>query len=268
MAVSKEKAILKKVRKKWISVIANGIFEGRVIGEIPVEDPMTLKNRTISINLMNLTGDIKRQNINIKFLIHEVTESSANAKPILYSLSNGFIKRIVRRDKNKVDDSFSIKTSEGILIRIKPMLITNTKTNRSTRAELLRETRRFLKDHISNTSLNQLINEVVDYNLQKAIRERLHKIFPVKSAEIRILGLETRSKITIDSKLVKLERMKKDAEQEEDQADHSEKSSQNIDQDPEDQPLSESSKDESEVELDTGSDTASDEETDEESTNF
>ena len=215
---TKDKAVLKKKKKKWISVIAKGAFDNQIIGEIPVEEISALKGRNITINLMNLTGDIKRQHINLKFLIENLDDNNAYAKPVMYKLSPGFIKRLVRRDKNKIDDSFTMKTSDGVSVRLKPMLVTNIKTNRSVRSELLRETRRVIKDKVSSTSFVQIMNETIEYSLQKLIRERLHKIFPVKNAEIRVLEIIPDSKVTVDSKLVKQERKREEASSEEESA--------------------------------------------------
>jgi small subunit ribosomal protein S3Ae len=204
--VEKIKDVLKKKKKKWFSVYAKGSFQDKLIGEIPVEDHNTLKDRKISINLMNLTGDIKKQNINLQFLIDSFEENKATAKIISYRLNPGFIKRIVRRDKNKVDDSFTVKTTEGLVVRIKTLFITNAKTKRSIRSELVRASRRYMKDHVASVSFDQLISEAIEYHLQKTLKDVMHKVLPVKNAEIRVIELQKNAKITIDSKLVKQEK--------------------------------------------------------------
>src|SRR3989339_814793 len=61
------KAASKVKRKKWINVIAPKLFNNEIMGEIPVTEPKSLVGRCISVSLMGLIGDMKKQGTNVKF---------------------------------------------------------------------------------------------------------------------------------------------------------------------------------------------------------
>ena len=63
---SKATTIKKKI---WVQLVAPQSFNSQLIGEIPTTETKKLIGRVVTVNLMSLTGDMKKQNTNIKFLI-------------------------------------------------------------------------------------------------------------------------------------------------------------------------------------------------------
>ena len=58
-----KKKVLKAKKKFWFQLVAPKMFGGQVIGESYVNDPQSLKGRSVTVNLRVLTDDIKNQNI-------------------------------------------------------------------------------------------------------------------------------------------------------------------------------------------------------------
>ena len=68
MAKAKKKVSKIKVKKKiWYKVIAPKIFAQKEIGESYLSDPAKAVGRKLSVNLKELTGNIKSQNVYIGF---------------------------------------------------------------------------------------------------------------------------------------------------------------------------------------------------------
>ena len=67
----------KIIKKEWYPILAPKIFHNEVLGETPVYDTQQMIGKTITKNLMNLTNDVKRQNINIGFKIVGVQNGKA-----------------------------------------------------------------------------------------------------------------------------------------------------------------------------------------------
>ena len=80
MATKQE--ILKKKKKKWYSVTASNDFRNAVLGESYVEDINILKGRMFKVNLMSITNDFKKQNINAGFLVDTIQGDHASASLI------------------------------------------------------------------------------------------------------------------------------------------------------------------------------------------
>jgi ribosomal protein S3AE len=179
MAVSKSK-------KKWYNVVAP-IFRGAVIGETLGYDQNDLKNRNLDLNFMSITNDPKTQNIRVLFKINDVKDNNAIVEVIGYELTLSYVKRVIRKDANKIADSYEYKTKDNVKVVVKPLVITRYKTNKSVLQSLRKNIRAFLEEEIKKNNFNDFINLIVYNKVQKALREKLKKIYPISACEFRIV---------------------------------------------------------------------------------
>jgi len=184
---------IKKKRKKLYSILAPGFLGERLIGDTFLESPLLMKGKTITTNLFNVLGDIKKQQIELNFLVDEIKENKGRTKIVQYKLANHYIKRLVRRGRNRIDDSFVVKDSKGAFLRIKTLIITNNKGSKSVRTDLLKKARYELSEILKKTTFENIIKEIIDYKLQKSLKQNLTKIFPIRQVEIRNIKIETGS---------------------------------------------------------------------------
>lgn len=180
-------AIAKTKKKKWYKIIAPPLFEGQEIGETFIEEPKNTIGRTIALNLMVLTNDPKKQNINVGFRITSVEGESLKTEIYNYILTPSSIKRFVRRERDRIDDSFDCITSDNKVIKIKPLLITRFKTNNSVLSSLRLATRKFLYGAALKTAFNELMKDAISHRLQNQLKASIKKIYDVKTCEIRSL---------------------------------------------------------------------------------
>lgn len=179
--------IVKKKPKKWYSILAPQEFKQIEIGETLTSSPNSLLGKTLKINLMQLTNDIKKQNVNITFKIIQIKDDKAFTEIKKYELLQMAVRRIISKEKNKLDSSFLCKTKDNIAIRLKPLLITKSKTKKSILSTLQNQTKKFLTENISKLSYSELIIYLINYKLQTQLKEHLKKIYPVSLFQIRCL---------------------------------------------------------------------------------
>ena len=180
-----------KVKKKqWYPIVAPKQFEDAVIGETLVYDPGAMIGKTLSHNLMNLTNDIKRQNINIHFKVTELDGSKAKTAIIGYEIMPSSVKRFVRRNSEKIDLSFVCDTADNVLLRVKPLVVSRADVKGSVAAKLRHNVVNHLTKTIKKLKYDELINELISHKIQSEMRAILNKIYPVKVCEIRYLGIE------------------------------------------------------------------------------
>ncbi len=192
--MAKQKTVGTVIRKKkWYPVMAPRLFD-YPIGETSAFDSRSLVGRTLQINLMNLTDDPKRQNVNIKFLVTSSTDQVANAEPIGYVVMPSSLKRLMRRRTDKVDDSILCETADGIRIRIKPFMLTRSIVKDSIKTHIRRVSRDYILKYAKKTTLVDLIRDIVSYKPQDELRNILKKIYPLRTLEIRTLELAKDSK--------------------------------------------------------------------------
>lgn len=177
------------LKKHWVPVLAPTMFKHEHLGDSYVLETNSLEGRGISVNLMNITGDMKKQNLNVSFRITNVKEGKAHTRIVGLEMQSGSIKRLVRRGRNKIDDSIAIKLKHGQQARIKPVIITKNLTNNNTVTALRVRCRELIKETTEQLAFETLVSDIVNMKLQRYLRTQLNTIYPIRSVDIRICTL-------------------------------------------------------------------------------
>ncbi|MBI4440158.1 hypothetical protein HY638_04265 [Candidatus Woesearchaeota archaeon] len=186
MAEQKASKIKKKV---WFQIVASGHFNEYPIGETLVYEPREMLGKAVNVNLMVLTNDIKKQNINVTFKIDSIEGNRGKTSLVGYNLVPSSVKRLVRRNRDKMDLSFVCKTSDNILVRIKPLLITKGNAKGSVLSKIRTSCVGVCTRLVSKVNYNQFLDEILGHRLQENIIGELKKIYPLKTCEIRVMRI-------------------------------------------------------------------------------
>ena len=127
-------------------------------------------------------GAILKLNVKIK-------DNSALAEPKELIVLPYFIRKMVRKGTNYVEDSFSAECKDAFL-RIKPFLITRKKVSRAVRKALREKAREELINYAKAKTVETLFDELMKNNIQKFLSLKLKKIYPLSFCEIRVFKLE------------------------------------------------------------------------------
>lgn len=179
------KALMSWKRKKWYEIIAPKIFYEQPIGETISNEPDSVMGRTVSINLMILTKDIKKQNINVSFKVKEVKGLKAYTEFLSYDMVPTSLKRMVRKGKEKIDDSFLATTKDGRVVRIKPLIICRSLVVRSVTTDIKETIRKMTEEILQQIDYDQFVKDIITGKFQRALRAQANKVYPIKTAEIR-----------------------------------------------------------------------------------
>ena len=184
-----------KIKKKlWYPIVAPKQFENTVIGETLVYDPQAMVGKSLSVSLMALTNDMKKQNINMHFKVVNVEDSRAMTTITGYEIVPSSVKRLVRRNSIKMDMSFPCETADNVQMRVKTLLITRADVKGSIAAKI----RNFAVQHLIKTikklTYNDFLNELITHKIQSEMRAIITKIYPLKVCEIRYAGIEERER--------------------------------------------------------------------------
>ncbi|MEM4757792.1 MAG: hypothetical protein QW184_01400 [Nanopusillaceae archaeon] len=185
-------------RKIWLEVYApQKVFRNVLLGETLVnrEEEQKAINRTVDLNLAFLTGNFKYQNYKAIFKIVSFSGEKYYTELKELALYEAYVRRIVRKGTSKVDESFVVKTLDGVDVRIKPLIITKHKANRRQKASIRKICKEFLQNKVQSLEFYDLINKIMNYEIQDELKPILNKIFPVDKVEIR--------------RLVRIEKLKK-----------------------------------------------------------
>ena len=140
---------------------------------------------------MNISGDARNQNVNIQFKIDKVQDGKGYAKIVKYELLPTSLKRFVRRGRDKIVDSFTCRTSDNVLVRIKPLFITISLSKKSAQTGVRLQARKALKELIAKNTFDEFMKDVIQNKVQKHLRTILNKVYPLRNCEIRVFKKET-----------------------------------------------------------------------------
>lgn len=168
------------------------------------------ENKTIKLDL---TRKMKGKGLTITFKIFE-DEKKVIAIPSRMELVKSYIRRIMRKRADYVEDSFQIQCAD-IKATIKPFLITRKKVSRAIRKNLRNTTREFLIAYVKEKNYTDICTELKNGSLQKTMLPKLKKIYPLSFCDIRVLETKEIQKIDIKTASKEDEEAKEQYEEEE-----------------------------------------------------
>ncbi|MCX6708090.1 MAG: hypothetical protein NTW67_00370 [Candidatus Woesearchaeota archaeon] len=186
MAIKKAVSVIVK-KKRWIRILAPKLFNEQPIGESYVEEPQQLVGRNVTISLMILTNDPQKQAVNVSFKIIGSKNDTMLTELIGYKMLPAAAKKMMRRQREKIDDSFIVESSDKKIIRIKSLIITRGRTTGSVMATMRKLQRAYLAKTISQTDGENLIRDIVQKKIQYGLSQLLKRVYPVGACEIRQL---------------------------------------------------------------------------------
>ena len=105
-----------------------------------------------------------------------------------------YLKRMVRRGTNYIEDSFSTEAKDSS-VRVKPFMVTRRKVSRAVRAALRKEAEKEIRDWAKENNVEELFQDVLKNKIQKDLSVKLKKIYPLALCEIRVLKVEEKTDV-------------------------------------------------------------------------
>ena len=183
-------------RKKYITVQAPILSqEIRVLGT-----PEELNNKTIQLDL---TRKMRGKGLNMKLRIFN-KDGKLIAVPNKMELTLSYIKRIMRKRTDYVEDSFTARCAD-IKITVKPFLVTRKKVSRAVRKNLRNTARTFIIDYIKEKDFVEVCEDVLKQDLQKAMLPKLKKVYPLSFCDLRIIDTKEIEQIDLEKASIEKE---------------------------------------------------------------
>lgn len=208
MAAKKTKVSAPKIKKKkWFPIHAPAFFGEQLLGDTYVSEESQVESKYITANLSTIQKSFRKQSMNVHFKVIGIAEGKAQTEMIGYSLITSAVKRLVRRGRDKITDSFLAKTKDKKIIRIKPLIVTMNKGTKSLQSAIRLEARRVVREDVFTKDAQEVLAEIVEGKLQKLIKQSSAKLAPIKQADIRIARIEENTKVIVTDKEVQSEKV-------------------------------------------------------------
>ena len=173
-----------KRKKKFFDVDISIIGRTTQLQAYEIED---LDGRSIKYDLTRfLKGKSMLLTLNVK-----VENEKALTSPKKIILMPYFLKRMVRKGTNYVEDSFSANCKDT-KVKIKPFLVTRRKVSRAVRKALREKARKELTNYVKDKKAEEVFDEIIKNQLQRPLSLKLKKIYPLSLCEIRVFEVENK----------------------------------------------------------------------------
>ncbi len=171
--------------KEWYTIVAPKLFDNKVLGETPVDDPKKLKWRKIETSAINVTNDMNKYYFKIQFRINEV--DGKQAKTVFSGLEclRDYISRMIRYGIERIDTVQNLVTKDNKKIIVKTIIITNKRVKKGIEVDLTKFVLETIKKTVEGNDLDDFLIKILDDSLKKYIIKNGSKIYPIRNFEIR-----------------------------------------------------------------------------------
>ena len=181
---------IKEKKKLWYRILAPALFAQKELGESYLDTPLSAMGRTLKVNLKDLTGNMKDQNVYVKFRIVAVEGQTLRTKTLGFEYTVMHIKRLARKNVDRLDDTFTFTTKEGLSVIVKTLLVTLHKTQRSLQAKLRGILHQDLEEEFAKSDFDTFVSNLVSQRTIGSIRKKLTKLYPLKDVIVRVVPLK------------------------------------------------------------------------------
>ncbi|MCL1811107.1 MAG: 30S ribosomal protein S3ae [Methanomassiliicoccaceae archaeon] len=171
--------------KEWYNVHAPKMFNEVVIGETPAADPGLLVGRTAEVTVQDITGDLSKMHIKLKFKITGADGHEAKTVFIGHDLTSDYVRRLTRRKKTKTDHVVDVITFDHFLLRIKTMSIAERRIQSSQEEGMRQIIGVTLVQMAEKMTLSDIVKAVISGDLSKDLAKACRVVIPIKRLEIR-----------------------------------------------------------------------------------
>ncbi|HIG38072.1 MAG TPA: hypothetical protein EYQ15_02000 [Candidatus Poseidoniales archaeon] len=185
--------------KRWFTIRApRHPWSFKVIGETIAEDEEQLIGRHYEIMQNELDGDFSKMHVKVQFRISGIVGADALTEYIGHELLKDHIRRQIRRDRGKIDDTVDIVTVDGFYIRVKPLMISRHRIKGSQKQQMRTLARDIILKVGATSTWVEMQKASLDGTLETQIKEAASKIQPVREVMIRRTQLMQSGVITKD----------------------------------------------------------------------
>ncbi len=172
--------------KRWYTIRAPRTpWSFRVIGETLAEEPSQLIGRNYEVIQNELDGDFSKMHVKVVFKVIDVLGNDAVTEFVGHELLKDHVRRQVRRDRGKIDDTIDVVTEDGFYVRFKPLMISRARIKSSQKQQMRTIARDIILTTGATSTWFKLQAATLDGTLENKIKEAVSKIQPVRTVVIR-----------------------------------------------------------------------------------
>ena len=172
--------------KRWFTIRApRHPWNFKQIGETIGETDEHIMGRVYEMTQQEFTGDFTKMHVILRFRVSEVVGQDALTTFIGHAHQSDHTRRQIRRYRGKVDDVVDVVTTDGFLVRLKPLMITERRCQTSVKQAMRAKSSEIIRGFASKSNYSKLQEAMLGGDLETEIRNAVKAIYPCKNVVIR-----------------------------------------------------------------------------------
>ena len=172
--------------KRWYAIRApRHPWNFKRIGETLGESDEHIVGRVYEMTQQQFDGNFSKMHVVMRFRVTECVGQDALTVFIGHHHQTDHIRRQIRRYRGKVDDVVDVVTTDGYLVRMKPLIITQQRVQTSVKKDMRGRAREIILAFAAKNTYADVQMALLDGKLEESIEKGVKSIYPVRSVAIR-----------------------------------------------------------------------------------
>lgn len=171
--------------KQWFTILPPKYFGEREMGKTIASTPEVLVGKTVNLSAVELTNDINKYYLKLKFKITSVNGDKAFTQFSGSECLQDYISRMVLHRIRRIDSIQDLKTSDNVKIRVKGLTIVSKKMKSSIAAKIREFVSEMIKKQVEESTLEEFLQKMLSNEIKNKILREGRRIYPIRNFEIR-----------------------------------------------------------------------------------
>ena len=172
--------------KRWFTIRApRHPWNFKRIGETIGETDEHIMGRVYEMTQLEFSGDFTKMHVLLRFRVTDVVGQDALTTFVGHSHQSDHTRRQIRRYRGKIDDVVDVVTTDGFLVRLKPLMITERRCQTSVKQAMRAKSAEIIRAFASKSNYSKLQEAMLGGDLETEIRNAVKSIYPCRNVVIR-----------------------------------------------------------------------------------
>ncbi|MBT3657682.1 MAG: hypothetical protein HN544_05755 [Euryarchaeota archaeon] len=171
--------------KRWFTIRApRHPWNFKRIGETIGETDDHIMGRIYEMTQQEFSGDFTKMHVLLRFRVTEVVGQDALTTFVGHAHQSDHTRRQIRRYRGKIDDVVDVVTTDGYLVRLKPLMITERRCQTSVKQAMRAKSAEIIRACAAKSNYSKLQEAMLGGELETDIRNAVKSIYPCRNVVI------------------------------------------------------------------------------------
>ena len=172
--------------KRWFTIRApRHPWNFKKIGETLGETDEQVMDRVYEMTQQEFSGDFTKMHVLLRFRVTDVVGQDALTTFVGHAHQSDHTRRQIRRYRGKIDDVVDVVTTDGFLVRMKPLMITERRCQTSVKQAMRSKSAEIIRSFAAKSNYSKLQEAMLGGDLETEIRNAVKAIYPCRNVVIR-----------------------------------------------------------------------------------